>query len=71
MSRGKNKGHLHLPPAGVAAGFAELPRIKSVIGIICPKMKFFLEPASRDGNPENHTPKVVVGSGWYKRSRRF
>ena len=35
-------GHLHLPPAGLAPVFAELSRIKSVIGIKYPKMKFFL-----------------------------
>ena len=65
------EGHLHLPPAGVAPVFAELSRIKSVIGIKCPKMKFFLEVGSREGNPASHTPKVVVGSGWSMRSRRW
>ena len=71
MSRGKNDGHLHLPPGGVTPVFAELSRIKSVIGIKCPKMKYFLEVDSRKGNPAGHTPKVVVGSGWSKRSRRW
>ena len=64
-------GHLHLPPAGVAPVFAELSRIKSVIGIKYPKMKFFLEVGSREGNPASHTPKAVVGSGRSMRSRRW
>ena len=68
---GENEGHLHLPPAGVAPVFAELSRIKSVIGIKYPKMKFFLEVGSREGNPASHTPKAVVGSGWSMRSRRW
>ena len=64
------EGHLHLPPAAVAAVFAELSRIKSVIGIKYPKMKFLLEVGSREENPASHTPKVVVGSGRSMRSRR-
>jgi hypothetical protein len=35
-------GHLHLPPSGVTPLFAELSKIKSVIGIKYPKMKLFL-----------------------------
>ena len=68
---GENEGHLHLPPAGVIPVFAELSRIKSVIGIKYPKMKFFLEVGSREGNPASHTPKVAVGSGRSMRSRRW
>lgn len=67
----KGGGHLHLPPAGVAPVFAELSRIKSVIGIKCSKIKFFLEVGSREGNPASHTPKVVVGSGCSMRRRRL
>ena len=66
---GGNGGHLHLPPAGLAPVFAELSRIKSVIGIKYPKMKFFLEVGSREGNPASHTPKgrlarSVHGKRW-------
>ncbi len=68
---GKNEGHLHMPPAGVAAVFAELSRIKSVIGIKCPKMKFSWSSAPGREIRTNHTPKVVVGSGWSMRSRRL
>jgi hypothetical protein len=50
MSRGENEGHLHMPPAGVAAVFAELSRIKSVIGIKWPEVKFCLEFGSGDGS---------------------
>jgi len=46
VSRGKNEGHLHMPPAGVAAVFAELSRIKSVIGIKWPKLNFCLKDGS-------------------------
>ena len=68
---GENEGHLHLPPVGMVPVFAELSRIKSVIGIKYPKMKFFLEVGSREGNPASHTPKVVIGSGRSVRSRRW
>ena len=63
VSRGKNEGHLLMPPAGVAAVFAELSRIKSVIGIKWPEVKFCLEFGSGEGSPINRTPKVVAGSG--------
>jgi hypothetical protein len=71
MSRRKNEPHLHLPPAGLPAVFAELSRIKSVISITCPKINFFLEAGSRKGNPASHTPRVAVGSGWSMQSRRL
>ncbi len=58
---GKNEGHLHLPPAGVAAVFAELSRIKSVIGIKCPKMKFFLEFGFQGGKSGE---SYSQGGGW-------
>jgi hypothetical protein len=64
-------GHLHLPPGGMAPVFAEFSRIKSIIGIKYPKMKFFLEVGSKEGNPASRTPKVVVGSGRSMRSRRW
>ena len=51
--------------------FAELSRIKAVIGIKCSKMKFFLEVGSREGNPASHTLKMVVSSGRSMRSRRW
>ena len=51
--------------------FFESSGIKSVIGIKYPKMKFFLEVGSREGNPASHTPKAAVGSGWSMRSRRW
>ena len=57
----ESEGHLHLPPAGVVPVFAELSRIKSVIGIKYPKMKFFLEIGSREGNPDGLYPQ---GGGW-------
>jgi hypothetical protein len=63
VSRGKNEGRLHMPPAGVAEVFAELSRIKSVIGIKWPEVKFCLEVGSSKGSPINRTPKVVAGSG--------
>jgi hypothetical protein len=56
---------------GLTPVFAELSRIKSVNGIKYPKMKFFLEVRSREGNPASHTPKMVVGSGRSMRSRRW
>jgi len=52
-----------MPPAGVAAVFAELSRIKSVIGIKWPEVKFSLEFGSGEGSPINRTPQVVAGSG--------
>ena len=62
VSRGKNEGHLHMPPAGVAAVFAGLSRIKSVIGIKWPEVKFSLEFGSGEGSTVKRTPKVVAGS---------
>jgi len=64
------RGHLHLPPAGLVPVFVELSRIKSVISIKYPKIKFFLEVGSRQENPTSHTPKAVVGSCRSMRSRR-
>ena len=52
VSRGKNEGHLHMPPAGVAAVFAGLSRIKSVIGIKWPEVKFCLEFGSGEGEAD-------------------
>jgi hypothetical protein len=51
---GGNEGHPHLAPAGLALVFAELSRIKSVIGIKYPKMKGFV--LSRPGGQ----PQVPV-----------
>jgi hypothetical protein len=42
---------------GHGTDFAELTRIKSVIGIKCLKVKFFLEVGSRQENPASHTPR--------------
>lgn len=63
MSRGKNEGHLHISPAGVVTVFAELSRIKSVIGIKWPEVKFCLEFGSGEGSPIDRTPKAAAGSG--------
>jgi hypothetical protein len=60
-----------MPLAGAAPVFAELSRIKFVIGIKCPKVKYFPEIGSRQGNPASHTPKMTVGSGRSLRSRRW
>ena len=68
---GGNEGHPHMPPVGLTPVFAELSRIKSVIGIKYPKMKFFVEVGSWQGNPASHTPKAAVGSGLSMRSRRW
>ncbi|MDP2046483.1 MAG: hypothetical protein Q8L00_09760 [Deltaproteobacteria bacterium] len=42
---------------GHGTGFAELTRIKSVIGIKCLKVKFFPQIGSRQENPVSHTPR--------------
>jgi hypothetical protein len=42
---------------GHGTGFAELTRIKSVIGIKCLKVKFFPQIGSRQNNPASHTPR--------------
>jgi len=56
-------GEKRRPPAGMAAVFAELSRIKSVIGRKRPEVKFCLEFGSGEGSPTKRTPKVVAGSG--------
>jgi hypothetical protein len=65
------EGHLHRPPAGLAPIVADFTRIKSVIGIKCPKMKFFLEIGSRQENPASHPPNAAVGSGRSLMSSRW
>ena len=62
---GKKRGHL----PGMVPVIAELSRIKSVIGIKCPKMKFFLEVGSRQEYPASHTLKAAVGRRRFMKSR--
>jgi hypothetical protein len=42
---------------GHGTGFAELTRIKSVIGIKCLKVKFFPQIGSGQENPASHTSR--------------
>lgn len=56
-----DEGHLHMPPA--APIVADFTKIKSVIGIKCPKMKFFLEIGSRQENRRVFPPRPRLSRG--------
>jgi hypothetical protein len=57
---GENEGHPHKPPEGLAPIFAELFKIKSVIRIKYPEMKFSLRSA-----PDRKIRRVIPqGGGW-------